>query len=235
MDGRTGRYLVLLEYGFGAGALRGECCVRLVLVLLVLGTLPSKCDVLPQFLSCFLMTLSSNVPIPLPSDTHIIHAALIRAAYPSLGSIVLSALILTGIRLLGLLILALRLFPLYLPLALRPWCRPVIIGSGMAVAYLESVTTSLSKYALVYTGLTGDAFFVSARRGRALTAAVESVSAGRYRRKFKTERTYIFTAHHIIADVPFSTIKDAYICTLNFDLSLRTHDVPFCRTHLGCT
>ncbi|KAG1794850.1 plasma-membrane choline transporter-domain-containing protein [Suillus plorans] len=128
-----------------------------------------------------------DVPIPLPSDTHIIHAALMRAAYPSLGSIVLSALILTGIRLLGLLILALRWLPLYLPLALRPWCQPIIFGSGMAVSYLESVTTSLSKYALVYTGLTGDPFFVSARRARALTATVETTSAGRYRKKFKTE------------------------------------------------
>lgn len=139
---------------------------------------------------CFLTSLSPNAPIPLPGDTHIIHAALMRAAYPSLGSIALSALILTGIRLLGLLTLALRLFPLYLPLVLRPWCQPVIFASGMAVAYLESVTMSLSKYALVYTGLTGDPFFVSARRARALTAAVESVSAGRYRKKFKNERMY---------------------------------------------
>ncbi|KAG2067536.1 hypothetical protein BDR04DRAFT_1104968 [Suillus decipiens] len=128
-----------------------------------------------------------DVPIPLPSDTHNIHAALMRAAYPSLGSIVLSALILTGIRLLGLLTLALRWLPLYLPLVLRPWCQPIIFGSGMAVSYLESITTSLSKYALVYTGLTGDPFFVSARRARALTVAIETASAGRYRKKFKTE------------------------------------------------
>lgn len=186
MDGRTGQYLVPSGYGFGAGELRGGCCVRLVPVLLALGTLPSRWFFLN--LLYFLTTLRPNAPIPLPSDTHIIHAALMRAAYPSLGSIVLSALILTGIRLLGLLALALRLFPLYLPLALRPWCQPVVMGSGMAVTYLESVTTSLSKYALVYTGLTGDPFFMSARRARALTATVESVSAGRYRRKFKTER-----------------------------------------------
>ncbi|KAG1761545.1 plasma-membrane choline transporter-domain-containing protein [Suillus occidentalis] len=159
-----------------------------------------------------------DAPIPLPSDTHIIHAALMRAAYPSLGSIILSALILTGIRLLGLLTLALRWLPLYLPLVLRPWCQPIIFGSGMAVSYLESVTTSLSKYALVYTGLTGDHFFVSARRARALTAAVETASAGRYRKKFKTEpplrmltyapltltfpfalMTYLFVAHTLDA------------------------------------
>lgn len=184
--GRTGQYLVWLVCGFGAGASRRGCCVRLVQVLLVLGTLPSK-----RFFSVFISfthDLSPDVPIPLPSDTHIIHAALMRAAYPSLGSIVLSALILTGIRLVGLLTLALRWLPLYLPLALRPWCQPIIFGSGMAVSYLESVTTSLSKYALIYTGLTGDPFFVSARRARALTATVETTSAGRYRKKFKTER-----------------------------------------------
>ncbi|KAG1756897.1 plasma-membrane choline transporter-domain-containing protein [Suillus paluster] len=159
-----------------------------------------------------------DAPIPLPGDTRTIHAALMRAAYPSLGSIVLSALILTGIRLLGLLTLALRWLPLYLPLALRPWCQPLMMGSGMAVAYLESVTISLSKYALVYTGLTGDPFFVSARRARALTAAVETVSGGRYRKKFKTEpplrmltyapltltfpfalMTYLFVAHTLDA------------------------------------
>jgi hypothetical protein len=146
--------------------------------------------VFSSFITSFAHDLSPDVPIPLPSDTHIIHAALMRAAYPSLGSIVLSALILTGIRLLGLLTLALRWLPLYLPLVLRPWCQPIIFGSGMAVSYLESVTTSLSKYALVYTGLTGDHFFLSARRARALTAAVETASAGRYRKKFKTERAY---------------------------------------------
>ncbi|KAG6370224.1 hypothetical protein JVT61DRAFT_12377 [Boletus reticuloceps] len=35
---------------------------------------------------------------PPPMDTHVIHAAILRATYPSLGSIVLSALIMAGIR-----------------------------------------------------------------------------------------------------------------------------------------
>lgn len=183
----------------------------------------------------FLTSASPNAPIPLPGDTHTIHAALMRAAYPSLGSIVLSALILTGVRLLGLLILALRLFPLYLPLVLRPWCQPVIMASSMAVAYLESVTMSLSKYALVYTGLTGDPFFVSARRARALTAAIESASAGRYRRKFKTERTYHFYGLLYIADISSSTIKDAFLYSFNIDIPFRAYDVSFCRTHFRCT
>ena len=107
-----------------------------------------------------------------------------RASQPSLGTIVLSALIVTGIRALGLLILALRALPAYLP----PYMRIVTVGAGMAVGYLEAATNSLSTYALVYTGLTGDAFFPSARRARALTGAVESESLANYRRKFKTER-----------------------------------------------
>lgn len=92
---------------------------------------------------------------------------------------------------LSLLTLALRLMPSYFPIILRPWLQPLTIGAGMAVSYLETVTSSLSKYALVYTGLTGDPFFPSARRARALTGAVESASAGRFRRKFKTERMTI--------------------------------------------
>lgn len=153
-----------------------------------------------------------DVPIPLPSDTHNIHAALMRAAYPSLGSIVLSALILTGIRLLGLLTLALRWLPLYLPLVLRPWCQPIIFGSGMAVSYLESITTSLSKYALVYTGLTGDPFFVSARRARALTVAIETASAGRYRKKFKTEPPLrILTYAPLTLTFPFALLTYLFV------------------------
>ena len=134
---------------------------------------------------------SPSQPPPLPMDTHVIHAAILRSAYPSLGSIVLSALIMAGIRMLTLLTVALRLLPSYFPLVLRPWLQPLTIGASMAVGYLETVTTSFSKYALVYTGLTGDPFLPSARRAHALTAAVESAGAGRFRRKFKAERTSI--------------------------------------------
>jgi hypothetical protein len=59
---------------------------------------------------------------------------------------------------------------------------------AMAVGMLDNVTTALSKYVLVYTGLTGDAFFPGARRARALTAAVEASAEGKYLRKFKKER-----------------------------------------------
>lgn len=134
---------------------------------------------------------SPNRPPPLPTDTHVIHAAILRSTYPSLGSIALSALIMAAIRMLTFLTIVLRLLPSYFPLILRPWLQPLTIGAGMAVGYLESVTTSFSKYALVYTGLTGDPFLLSARRARALTAAVETAEAGRFRRKFKSERTTI--------------------------------------------
>lgn len=89
-----------------------------------------------------------------------------------------------SIRLLGLLALALRALPVYLP----PYLRFVSVGAGMAVGYLENVTSTLSTYALIYTGLTGDAFFPSARRAQALTAAVESKAIMNYRRRFRTER-----------------------------------------------
>lgn len=129
---------------------------------------------------------SPVLPPPPPTSTHTIHAALTRATQPSLGTIVLSALIVTGIRLLGLIILGLRALPAYLP----PYMRFVSIGAGMAVAYLEAATSSLSTYGLVYAGLTGDAFFPSARRSRALTGAVENRSVVNYRRRFQTERTH---------------------------------------------
>ena len=107
-----------------------------------------------------------------------------RSAQPSLGTIVLSALIVTAIRAMGLLAMGLRALPAYLP----PYMRVVSIGATMAVGYLEAATSSLSTYALIYTGLTGDAFFPSARRARALTGTVENPSLVNYRRRFKTER-----------------------------------------------
>lgn len=89
-------------------------------------------------------------------------------------------------RFLGLLCLGLRALPAYLP----PYLRFVSLGASMAVGYLEGVTSTLSTYALAYIGLTGDPFFPSARRARALTDAVESSSGARYRQKFKTEREW---------------------------------------------
>lgn len=126
---------------------------------------------------------SPSLPLPPPTSTHTIHAAITRATQPSLGTVVLSALIVTAIRALGLLAMGLRALPAYLP----PYMRIVSVGATMAVGYLEATTNSLSTYALVYTGLTGDAFFPSARRARALTGALEDPSLVNYRRRFKTE------------------------------------------------
>ncbi|KAH8106921.1 plasma-membrane choline transporter-domain-containing protein [Cristinia sonorae] len=156
----------------------------------------------------------SSLPPPPPTSTHTIHAALTRASQPSLGSIVLSALIHAAIRLLGFAVVGLRALPYYLP----PYMRFVSVGAGMAVRYLETVTGTLSTYALIYTGLTGDPFMHSARRSRALTSAVQESSLARYRNKFKTEppltmltvapltltfpfalTTYLFVAHTLNA------------------------------------
>ena len=134
--------------------------------------------------SYHVFTLSPSLPPPPPTSTHTIHAAITRATQPSLGSIVLSALILAGVRFLGLLTTGLRMLPCYLP----PYLRIVNVGAAMLVGYMETITGTLSKYGLVYVGLTGDPFFPSARRSRALTAAVEHASAIDYRRRFKTER-----------------------------------------------
>jgi Plasma-membrane choline transporter len=93
---------------------------------------------------------------------------------------VLSALLLTLIRLLGLCVLFLRRVPFYVSF------RWTVAAAGMGVRMLEGVTTALSRHALIYTGLTGDAFFPSARRARALT---DATAAAKHRQKFKNERT----------------------------------------------
>ena len=87
----------------------------------------------------------------------------------------------------------------------------------MAVGYLETVTTSFSKHALVYTGLTGDPF---------LPSAVESSGAGRFRRKFKTERTSTRLSHdhqhlmHVLAQLTMLTYTPL---TLTFPFALMTY------------
>ncbi|KII88286.1 hypothetical protein PLICRDRAFT_92036 [Plicaturopsis crispa FD-325 SS-3] len=120
---------------------------------------------------------------PKPTSTHTIHAALTRATSPSLGTIILSALLLTLLRILMLVVSLLRLAPAYLP----PYLRPLSTALGMVAAYGENVGSALSAYALVYVGLTGDEFFFSARRVRALVANVDAETRGGYKRRFKTE------------------------------------------------
>lgn len=83
---------------------------------------------------------------------------------------------------------ALRALPAYLP----PYMRLVSVAAGMLVGYLETVTSQLSTYALVYIGLTGDPCMPSARRSKALTGAVETEA---YRQRFRTERKCLRTLH----------------------------------------
>jgi hypothetical protein len=118
-------------------------------------------------------------------STHTIHAAVFRSTGPSLGTICLSALILTIIRLLTLFTLFLDRIPAYIP----PRAYFLVNGVRLAVGYLDGVTMALSKYALVYAGLTGDPFMPSARRAKALTASVEE-KMKQGRKKFGAEREF---------------------------------------------
>ena len=136
-------------------------------------------------------------------DTHRIHAALYRALQPSLGSIALAGLLLTLTRVLLLFTLFLRRVPIYLPIALRIYTGPLLFAAG----YLEDAAGSLSKYALVYVGLTGEGFWLSARRARALVTGAES-GVGRFRKNFKSER-----ACHVHAP------SSCYLLALTFSLA----------------
>lgn len=164
---------------------------------------------------CLTNLLPSPVaPPPSPTSTHTIHAAVVRSTQPSLGSIALAALVLTIIRLLTLTAVFLHNLPSYvarftssfttfLPAAIGIPIRTVLLGAGTSVlrasllqgiawciGTVESITSAFSRYALIYGGLTGDAFMDSARRAQALTRSVEQrAQAGR--RKFKSEREFI--------------------------------------------
>lgn len=184
---------------------------------------------------CWLCTdfkISPVLPPPPPTSTHTIHAALTRASQPSLGTIVLSALIIASLRALGLVITALRLLPLYLP----PYMRFVSVLVGMIVGYLEGATGALSTYALVYTGLTGDAFFPSAKRSRVLTLAVESSSVVNYRRRFKTDRESRFCGSRCCDLLLYCSYIDPTHCRASHtDVPLRLADLPLRRAYVGCS
>ena len=173
---------------------------------------------------------SPVLPPPPPTSTHTIHAALMRSGQPSLGTIVLSALIVTAIRAMGIIAMALRALPAYLP----PYMRIVSVGATMAVGYLEAATSSLSTYALIYTGLTGDAFFPSARRARALTGAVENPSLVNYRRRFKTERecSQSLIAPAIVDASCHSSAHSVDCGTSHVDIPLCADHLPVCRSYV---
>ena len=114
----------------------------------------------------------ANAPVTPPLDTYRIHAALGRSTDASSGSVVLSALLLTCVRVLSLLSALLRRAPL-----------PVLSLMTLPLKLLDNMTGALSTLALVYIGLTGDAFFPGARRARTLTAVVANANGKiRYRR-----------------------------------------------------
>ncbi|TDL27314.1 hypothetical protein BD410DRAFT_782403 [Rickenella mellea] len=105
-----------------------------------------------------------HVATPPPMSTHDIHAALFRATSPSLGTVVLSALLLAGVRLLAITAALIR----RAPMPLLPWL-------SLPLSIIGNLSQSLSTHVLIYTGITGDAFFSSARRARALTAASDNL------------------------------------------------------------
>ena len=161
-------------------------------------------------------------------DTHRIHAALYRALQPSLGSIALAGLLLTLTRVLLLFTLFLRRVPVYLPIALRMYTGPLLFAAG----YLEDAAGSLSKYALVYVGLTGEGFWLSARRARALVTGAES-GGGRFKKNFKSERAChvhvpsVVTGSDLFVS-PTDAIED---CPADLNSAIRALSVSFCRTY----
>ncbi|KJA24217.1 hypothetical protein HYPSUDRAFT_200725 [Hypholoma sublateritium FD-334 SS-4] len=130
-----------------------------------------------------------SLPPPPPMSTHTLHAALTRTAGPSLGTLCLSALLLTALRLLALLLLLLTHLPpaltaLALPLstygapalgaalagAVARWVAP---GVGAAGRYVERWKGRVSRYVLVYCGVTGVGFWEGAGRAGALVSGRE--------------------------------------------------------------
>ncbi|TFK72735.1 hypothetical protein BDN72DRAFT_835824 [Pluteus cervinus] len=148
-----------------------------------------------------------DAPIPPPTSTHTIHAAITRSTGPSLGTIALSALILTAIRLLVLLSLGLERLPIYLP------SRALFLVSGIrfAVGALERITAALSQYALIYAGLTGDPFMPSAKRARQLTTKLESRVDMRRRRGSPESPLTLLTIAPLTLTFPFALITYLFV------------------------
>ena len=162
-------------------------------------------------------------------STHTIHAALVRSTGPSLGSIVLAALINSLFQLLIIITIFLQKLPFYLrripwvPLA-TPIAIYVIPGVGWVVRLLEGWTSRLNKYGLIYAGLTGEPFWVSAARagvlidkGRERTVSVETDGNNRGRvlkkkKGFSSERK-LLSVSLFLADMKFLIFFDLYSST----------------------
>ncbi|KAN0139617.1 Choline transporter-like protein [Lactarius tabidus] len=133
---------------------------------------------------------------PPPMDMHRIHTALYRPAQPSLGSIALLILLLALTQIL-LLTVFLRRIPVDLPITL--------------LGYLEDAADSLSKYTLVYVGITGEGFWVSARHARALVASAEN-GTGRLKKNFMSEVLLkLLKIAPLTLTLPFSLITYLFV------------------------
>ncbi|KZT43990.1 hypothetical protein SISSUDRAFT_1057005 [Sistotremastrum suecicum HHB10207 ss-3] len=99
-----------------------------------------------------------------PDPAQTTQLALTRATGPSLGTICLSSLLLTICQSMNYLLRFIRYITTlpFMPAFLHPINIPISI--------LQSWIDSLSIYALIYAGLTGDPFLNSARRSRAITS-----------------------------------------------------------------
>ncbi|CCA67496.1 hypothetical protein PIIN_01325 [Serendipita indica DSM 11827] len=98
-----------------------------------------------------------------PTDE--LHAAVYRATSPSLGTNCLSALVMAGVHSLTFLIHNLS------RLTVPPTLLPFVLPLAGPTTFVSTIMASLSNYALVYVGITGDAFFPAARRAKALTSS----------------------------------------------------------------
>ena len=145
-----------------------------------------------------------------------------------------------------------RLPPLLLRIPWVPLSVPVALyvvpGVRIAVGWLEAKSGTLSKYALVYAGLTGAGFWESAKRGRVLVNGIEGPTVetepvrGERRnlnrnRRFSSERMFFsFTCKLCCAN--FRTSSTSCVVDdipTNADVSIRVDDVPIRRSHIGST
>ncbi|KZV81318.1 hypothetical protein EXIGLDRAFT_731424 [Exidia glandulosa HHB12029] len=140
-------------------------------------------------------------------------AALFRATGPSFGSVAVAALFLSAARALGLATLV--VYRVTTPPAVPPMFNPLVIPLRL----LGNLLRSLSNFALVYVGLTGEAFFPAARRARALTSIRRPIARSDYTvlstllllsaaaaGTLSALGTYLFVAHTLSApgSAPFS-------------------------------
>ena len=154
----------------------------------------------------------TDTEAPPSFDTYRLHAALTRSTDASLGSIALSALLLTLVRMLTLFSTILRRAPLpFLPFMTLP------------LHFIDNATGALSTLALVYVGLTGDAFFPSARRARTLTNLItRSGGKVKYRQSGADRKSLLVSDHCYCCSCScyVSFVTDLANSTIDIDIPL---------------